>query len=277
MIRSLLIALDGSPSGDAACVVGLCWAGRHDALAVGCGIVDEPGILVTEPAVFEESLKRPITARQMDSERKRVQEVLDVFAERCAQASVACRTVELAGTPWSQLIDEAQRHDLILLGRETQFDAGSRGRVDGTLVRVIKDGPRPVVVVPLRPGAGEAVVVAYDGSLQAARAVYSFEASGLGHGRNVHVVSVVPAGTSEAARHAARAAAFLRARGIETICEVVTSKQRPADIVLQRVESLDAGLLVMGAYGQPGLREFFLGSLTRAALAQSPVPIFLAH
>ena len=40
---------------------------------------------------------------------------------------------------------------------------------------------------------------------------------------------------------------------------------------------LKAGLLVMGAYGQPVLREFFLGSVTRTILEESPVPLFLYH
>ncbi len=33
----------------------------------------------------------------------------------------------------------------------------------------------------------------------------------------------------------------------------------------------------MGAYGQPSLREFFLGSVTRRMLAECPVPLFLFH
>jgi nucleotide-binding universal stress UspA family protein len=34
---------------------------------------------------------------------------------------------------------------------------------------------------------------------------------------------------------------------------------------------------VMGAYGQPALREFFLGSVTRRMLTECPVPLFLFH
>jgi len=36
-------------------------------------------------------------------------------------------------------------------------------------------------------------------------------------------------------------------------------------------------MIVMGGYGQPVLREFFLGSVTRTLLAESPVPLFLYH
>ena len=41
--------------------------------------------------------------------------------------------------------------------------------------------------------------------------------------------------------------------------------------------SLDAGMLVMGAYGQSVLREFFLGSVTRMILQECRVPVFCFH
>lgn len=51
----------------------------------------------------------------------------------------------------------------------------------------------------------------------------------------------------------------------------------PAQVLLGHVQQVQAGLLVMGAYGQPTLREFFFGSVTRTLLAESPVPLFLYH
>ena len=36
-------------------------------------------------------------------------------------------------------------------------------------------------------------------------------------------------------------------------------------------------MLVMGAYGQPVLREFFIGSVTRTMLRGVRVPIFCFH
>ena len=54
-------------------------------------------------------------------------------------------------------------------------------------------------------------------------------------------------------------------------------RRPPAEVILEQVRRLKAGLLVMGAYGQPALREFFLGSVTRKVLEESPVPLFLYH
>ena len=45
-------------------------------------------------------------------------------------------------------------------------------------------------------------------------------------------------------------------------------------MILKKAQALEAGLLVMGAYGQPAIREFFLGSVTRKVLKESSIPVF---
>ena len=71
---------------------------------------------------------------------------------------------------------EAQCYDLILLGRKTFFRFETQTNPDETLHELIKLSPRPVVAVPDVSHCGEAVVVAYDGSLQAARCYRRFAA-----------------------------------------------------------------------------------------------------
>ena len=51
----------------------------------------------------------------------------------------------------------------------------------------------------------------------------------------------------------------------------------PASSLVAEVQRFDAGLLVMGAYGQSALREFFFGSVTQTMLKEVPVPLFLYH
>jgi nucleotide-binding universal stress UspA family protein len=125
-------------------------------------------------------------------------------------------------------------------------------------------------------GDGSAVLVAYDGSLPAARALQAFQASGLHAGRGIHIVSVAEDHV-EAARNTDRAAEFLRFHEINADSHPLAPSASPAEVILDQVRRLNAGLLVMGAYGQPTLREFFLGSVTRTVLKESTVPLFLYH
>jgi nucleotide-binding universal stress UspA family protein len=120
------------------------------------------------------------------------------------------------------------------------------------------------------------VLVAYDGSLPAARAVQAFQATGLGEGCDVHVLCVDPDFT-QAARDADRAAEFLRFHDCKAVAHPLASQETPAKVILEEVRKLDPRLLVLGAYGTRGWREFLFGSVTGSVLKASPVPLFLYH
>ena len=147
---------------------------------------------------------------------------------------------------------------------------------DGLLKRVLKDTPRPVVVVPETEPPDGPVVVAYDGSLQAEHALSAFVATGLNGTGPVHVVSV-NAESAEASRRGERARQELAQHRVEATVHAIQSAAPPAVVILEEVRRLGAGLLVMGAYGRPALREFFLGSVTRSLLAECDIPMFLYH
>jgi nucleotide-binding universal stress UspA family protein len=273
MLRSILIGLDGSNDGEAAVELGLSWAKAHNATAVGISIVDESGILVSEQAIFATGYNGPIAEPLLDAARHRSRVILEKFTGRCHELHVHCKALSESGTPYIQVLEEAQVCDLVVLGQRTHFEYGWKDQVDETLSRVLKDSPRPLVSVPKSPKLGADVVVAYDGSLQASRALYAFEASGLARSRTVHVVSAATIGV-ESARHANRAVEFLRNHDIKAVDHAMESHLGPAESILEEVRRHDTGLLVMGAYGKPTLREFFIGSVTRSVLERSEVPVF---
>jgi nucleotide-binding universal stress UspA family protein len=277
VLRTLLVGLDGSDASTPAIDLGLRWAKTHQALLAAIAIVDDPGVLAPQAALIAEDYRMVApSARLLTGISRRYAESLRRFADRCGEARVACRTIEAGGTPHVEIAREAQRYDLVLLGRHSHFELGWQGAPGETLAKVLKDSPRPVVAVPEEPADGEAVVVAYDGTPPAARALYAFEASGLGRSRSVHVVSVADnKGTAEdTARHAVE---FLHFHEVDAVARPLESRHAPADAVLDEVRRTGAGLLVMGAFGQTRLREFLFGSTTRAALEHSPAPVFLFH
>jgi nucleotide-binding universal stress UspA family protein len=138
-----------------------------------------------------------------------------------------------------------------------------------------------VIAVPAqvnvnRQEPGHTIMVAYDGSLQAARALHAFETSGLAAVLPIVVVSVHP-DPLQGCRIAERAIDYLRFHDIKAEAHPVTSRDAPARVILDSARSHKSELIVMGGYGQPVLREFFLGSVTRNLLGKSPVPLFLYH
>lgn len=277
MARSILIGVDGSPHGEAAVEFGLRWAGEYKCRLTGVCVVDERGMTGGELVPIG------VGAYKADRDRTRIRRAsaqaadwLDAFSGRCNAAGVVASAVTESGDPAAVLSLEAQGHDLVLLGRQTHFQFESQDSPDDVLQHLIRHAPRPVVAVPLEPEGGRGVVIAYDGSLQAARAVQAFQATGLGAGWPVHVVHV-GSGSGAGSPHACRAVEFLTAHGIAAAVHHVPGTDAVAHALVGACRELRAGLVVMGAYGRSTLYEFFLGSVTRTMLAECPVPLFLYH
>jgi nucleotide-binding universal stress UspA family protein len=245
-------------------------------MLVGLGIVDRPGICHPEPVpIGGGPFKQERDATLLANARRLVQRFLNDFARDCDAASVRHRILEDVGAPQEQIVRESQRFDLVMLGLRTYFHFETQEGPDETLQRVLKASPRPVVTVPEELTEGKSVLVAYDASLQAARTLQVFQALGLDNSRPLHVLSV-HSDMAEAAREAAVAVDFLQSHGYKPNAIPVASDS-PAAVILDHAKTLDAGLVVMGAYGQPTLREFFFGSVTRTMLKAATVPLFLYH
>lgn len=274
MLRTILIGIDGSQQGDVALELAMRWARRFDARLVGIGCIDDPRLDVPERHVVGRSLLERFDAGPVTEMRDRIEQALATAADRCAKSGVVFEPREVVGAPDVQITKEAERQDLIVLARDTHFRFGWHDQPDPTLSQVLARTPRPVVAVPRPLVGGDTVLVAYDGSLQAARALASFEASGLGQGCQIRAVTVANR-EPDAARRAARAVAFLKSHGLDATPEPIASGQSPAAVILEVIQFRDPDLVVMGAYGQPILREFFIGSTTRAMLQECPVPMFL--
>ena len=146
MLKSLLIGLDGSDDSRPVLELGLRWAKRFDALAVGIAVVDEPGILTSEAVLFAGGHHwhtADAAAPRLSHSRHRVEQMLEQFVRRCGEAGVTCRTLEDVGSPYVQILMEAQCFDLVLLGQETHFDYGHEGKPDETLGKVLQGQPPP--------------------------------------------------------------------------------------------------------------------------------------
>jgi nucleotide-binding universal stress UspA family protein len=283
MLGSILIGLDRPDHGEALAALAIRWARQSGAKLVGLAIVDEPGIRAIEPVrpvggtpgvdpVYYEGYK--VRLAEVDRQAERL---LEQFAARCAEADVAHTELKAVGSPHELIEQEAQACDLILLARGSHFRCMRRDdEGDETLKRILKDAPRPLVVLPGSTAQDGPAVVAYDGSLQAARALAAFHATGLGKSGQIYIVSVDRSAT-QAAKHTERARQFLLYHKIEAVPVALGCSTDPAKVMLEQVERLGASLLVMGAYGQPILREFVVGSVTRTMLKHSRVPLFLFH
>jgi len=277
-LKSLLVSVDRSSDSTPAMELAMAWAKRYEAEVVGVGFLDEYGIEVAQEYLHREGLLASVNPPLLDRIRNDYRRVLGDYAARCAEAGVSCTIPAEVAMSMEQVLFEAQRHDLLVIDGLKVLIPGFQGPWSQDLGRILKNSPRPVVLVPegCRVADRSEIVIAYDGSLQSARALYLSTSSMLDPEAKVHVVSVA-VDRDVAARAADQALAFLRLHQVDAVPHPVESDRPPADVILEQAERLHAGLIVMGAYGEPVLREFFLGSVSKTILEKSRIPVLLAH
>jgi nucleotide-binding universal stress UspA family protein len=275
MLKSVLVALDGSAYSETATLLALDWAARFGARLLGVGVLDQPSIIGREavPLGAGAYKKARDEARMADAHR-RVVDLLADFRARGLSAGVTTDVVEDVGDPSERILREAQRCDLVILGRETHFHFETQDRPDETLAQILRGSPRPVVVVPRELPEARGIVVAYGGGREAARTLQTFELLGLADGEEIDVVTVHRDG-AEAEATAHLAGDFLTAQGARHGLHPITSAASPAQVILEEVRHRRPRLLVIGAHGHHPLRDLFGTSVTRAVLGACPVPVFV--
>ena len=273
MFRAVLLALKpnaaGGPLIDFACDL----AARHHWEVLAYSMIDVDQLSPPEPVPIGGS------AFKVQRDEQRLADARKYAAEACAALEAGCRAKSLTcaahvreGNIVQGLASESHFVDLLLCGHTAGGDAGERS----LLYSILKHSARPAIVVPQTPFAGESVLVAYDGSTQSARALASFANSGLAGNRTVSVVSLLH--DLEKARSLAQVGTtFLARHGIRAVPNGLQLRHQTADQILEEATRINAGLIVMGAFGKSMAREFFFGSTTRKILATMPMPVFLDH
>ena len=143
--------------------------------------------------------------------------------------------------------------------------------------KVSTRAPAPVLAVP--PGLEQLsfdrpAVVAWNGSPEAAVALKG----ALPLLRLVPEVKLLEVEERASRYPRDRAARYLARHGIEPeIMQHAPVDGDVAEAIRRAAIALDAGLIVMGAYGHSRLRQWLLGGVTQSLIQDAPVPLLLGH
>ncbi len=278
MYHSALVALQAEARNEAVSEMAIDLAARQHLQLSAIVVIDPAEIATAEPVPLGAGAAK---ARRDEAMKRRAHEgakkELDAFARRCDEHSVSCTTTLREGPLESELPLALESADMLVVGHGDDTEACSevRGNVS-RLDKMLRSSARACLVVPCLQGEVQRVVVAYDGSLQAAAALHDFAASGLWQECPVDVVSLAADG-QEAAETAERAAGYLRMHDYAVEAHPLVAKSGVADHVLGFVSQSGAGALVMGAYGKPRWHEFVFGTVTRSVLRATMVPVFVSR
>lgn len=178
------------------------------------------------------------------------------------------------------------RDRVVAMGRESSLLLLGRPGTDPenvapeTVHAALYECARPVLIAPPHDGHQpmSSVVVAWNGSAQAARAV----GYALPFLAKAEKVTILVAGTAPDSVGTPFLMRTLGRHGIAATVETMdagdVSGRARGRALLDYTKEKGGGLLVMGAYGHGGLSNFLgLGGATAKVIAACPVPLLLAH
>jgi nucleotide-binding universal stress UspA family protein len=147
---------------------------------------------------------------------------------------------------------------------------------------IIVAGGRPLLMVPYAGAfatVGRRVLVAWDGTREAARALHdALPLIGKAVAATVMTVRDDEADFERDAAALARLVQHLSRHGIRATHEQTVRGDVPiADLILSRAADLDIDLIVAGAYHHSQFREALIGGVSRDLLDHMTVPVLMSH
>jgi nucleotide-binding universal stress UspA family protein len=197
-----------------------------------------------------------------------------IFSEEAADAS----WFEASGDVVQGISYKARYADLIIIGQYEWRGSPEAHPLPIAHSIVLRCGC-PVLVVPadVQPSALASVVVAWDGSREAVRAVH--DALPLLHlSRSVQIVRMIGPSDEGDELDAKSLSAHLADHGIEIGVNALIIQTAEEHAALQKqIEQGHYDLLVMGGYSHAMWREFVFGGATQSLLLSSKIPVLVSH
>lgn len=215
---------------------------------------------------------------QREEAGQKAEAIRNQFEQDARHAGVAAEWVVSQELPIDVLPRLGATCDLVVVGQPNpDLDRGrtETGRLPADLALALG---RPVLVVPYighYPSPGDTVMVAWNGTREAARAVHDALPL-LKTARSVTVFCIDPdPARSESA--AALAKHLLHAGIVAKVKHTLSADVSVGDVLLSALADAGTDLLVMGAYGHNRLRETVFGGVTATLLNSMTVPVLLSN
>ena len=222
-----------------------------------------------------------VTREAIERETRQAAAAAEARFDEWRDRNGASTTAEGWSARWSERVGEfepvitryGRLSDFVVLPRPSNSEIVAQRCLDAA---VFGTG-RPILLVgdSFPAAMTEHVMIAWNGSLEASRAVFGAMPL-LRQANRVTIFTALEYGAE--AVDLDDLAASLRDRGIRTPEVIFPSEERATGpAVVTAADTHHATLIVMGAYTHSRLREAFLGGVTRHLLAHAPVPLLMSH
>jgi nucleotide-binding universal stress UspA family protein len=280
-LKDLLVYVDVTPRSAVRMELAARLAIQHGAHLTGLHVIDIPSAnyfygaaMPFVPTNPEEIVER-IRAEAVEAAKP----VEATFRECLRRNGIEGEWRLVEGPPPVTVALHARYANLTIVGqpnREAPQDA------DAVLVTSVMTSGRPVLAVPFAgdfPTVGERVLVAWNASREAARALNDALPLLL-NAKQVTVLAINPqrgvgrhgdVPAADIALHLARHG--LKAEAAHTVARDIAD----GEALLSYAADIGADLIVAGAYGHSRARELVFGGVTRTLITEMTAPVLFAH
>lgn len=244
---------------------------RSDAVPARGDLSGSIGLGV-KSALMEELVEMEARATRLEVERGRV--LLAAGQQRLLDGGAfEVRAVHRHGGIVETILEREANAHVVVIGKRGASHEFAADHIGSKIERVVRAGSRPVFVASRTFAEPRNIVLAYDASPAADRALIRTMESPLYAGLPVHLV-MADSGKAECRNALDDAAVRLSASREVT---VALERGRPEAVIAAAVERLPHVMLVMGAYGHSPIRTLIVGSTTTAMIRTVKVPVLLVR
>ncbi|WP_213303987.1 universal stress protein [Paraburkholderia sacchari] len=277
--KTLLAYLDPGERAQARLDFALTLAGRFDAHLIGLYSPFAP----EARAYFTVAGCAPYYSDYCDARRGQQAAAEESFRHELRRVGMEGEWIAFDDYAEEPIIRRSRHADLLVAGQASPDD-DARALRARFLESVIMMSGRPVLVLPYAGAlraACESIVIAWDGSREAARAVHDAMPL-LQAARRVTVLHI---GTPAASRAAAADDGIanidlMLARhsvNVDFAQSFSDADETVGDTLISWVATSGCDCVVAGAYSHPQWREHLLGGVSRALLESATVPVLMSH
>lgn len=196
------------------------------------------------------------------------------FLERCNEAGLPARFVAEGGKVADRITLRSRWADLVVMKLDHPPAPTGSGKLSSGLRTLIRQAPRPLLLVPQKCHPVQRALLAFDGSAKSFEALFVATYLVGAWGVELHVVSVEEEAVA-ADQALAQAQEYLASNGVGAALYEATGPVSTA--VLDRSEKVQADLILMGGYGASPVIEVVLGSAVDHVLRKSELPILVCR
>lgn len=276
MIKRVLVDLPGTTYTPVAIERAVTLAHAHDAEVTGVTVFDARrvhglGGAVPPPGEDADAIRE----QRIAITESRIAESISDFEAACQTANLKHRVVEESGDPFTKLVELARYHDLMVFGLRSIFDYDFQvGDPESLLIRLVGAGVRPLIAVSEKYRSISRVLIAYNGSMESAKAMKRFVQLCLWPGAELKIVTFHPS-DSHVHELLQSAAEYCRSHGLR-----VCHQSNPGDpkvLLLVAATLWQADLIVMGNSARSVFLRNVLGDTLLGAIRNTRIPLFLAQ